>query len=369
MATQTDIPTSLTDSDLALFTHIFDSGLNSRLLFSQLFGIYTGIFAVTIWNVAMSKSQHIGRPMPMVVAIILLYILTFVTFTFSLHIMVRYTSHGQTMWMRYLSLTGDHIQVVLGSIGEGTTGMICNVLGNSIMIWRCWMVWGQHYSIVVLPSLCLAASIVFKVIDMRLVFVDGNDTDLHNLMLYATFSLTTTIWCTLLIVYRILSVGKASSGAEGGLGAYRHVIEVLVESSALYSVCVIVHVACLASNPWGAYYTDILAGISKGIAPTLLIGRVAAGHARPDDSWHGSIVSSLRFGQLGGRNQTSTQDSMIAINLDDDLEAQGERTDEPDSEHVQTSSQRAYSDDVEAQQEEVEIEHDATGPGPVVPGQ
>ncbi len=54
---------------------------------------------------------------------------------------------------------------------------------------------------------------------------------------------------------------------------------------------------------------------------------------------------------------------MITMNLDDDLEAQVERTDEPDSEHVQTSSQRVYSNDVEAQQEEVEIGHSAT-PGP-----
>ncbi len=44
---------------------------------------------------------------------------------------------------------------------------------------------------------------------------------------------------------------------------------------------------------------------------------------------------------------------MITMNLDDDLEAQVERTDEPDSEHVQTSSQRVYSNDVEAQQEKV----------------
>ena len=98
---------------------------------------------------------------------------------------------------------------------------------------------------------------------MRLVFVDGNDTDLHKLVLYATFSLATTIWCTLLIVYQILSVGQANSGAEGRLGAYWHVIEVLVESSALYSVCLIIYVACLASNNLGGDYADILASISR----------------------------------------------------------------------------------------------------------
>ncbi|KAK0200630.1 hypothetical protein DFS33DRAFT_1278035 [Desarmillaria ectypa] len=48
-------------------------------------------------------------------------------------------------------------------------------------------------------------------------------------------------------------------------------------------------------------YFDVLAGIARGIAPTLLVKRVAAGHARPDDSWQGSVISgSLRFGGHSG---------------------------------------------------------------------
>ncbi len=70
-------------------------------------------------------------------------------------------------------------------------------------------------------------------------------------------------------------------------------------------------------------FTDIF----QGIAPTLLVGRVAAGHARPDDSWQGSIVSSLHFGtRLGGQN--SQQDTTTS--WDEDLEAQWEIDDEFD---------------------------------------
>ncbi len=42
----------------------------------------------------------------------------------------------------------------------------------------------------------------------------------------------------------------------------------------------------------------------QGIAPTLIVGRVASGHARPDDAWKGSILSSLHFGT---RNHAQTQ--------------------------------------------------------------
>lgn len=66
-------------------------------------------------------------------------------------------------------------------------------------------------------------------------------------------------------------------------------------------------------------------------------------------------MSSLRFGQ--GQSQTSIQqDSLFSINLNDDPETPVavERIDEPDSGHIQTSPQRVYNNDVEAQQEEVE---------------
>ncbi|KAK0421853.1 hypothetical protein EV421DRAFT_606060 [Armillaria borealis] len=70
-----------------------------------------------------------------------------------------------------------------------------------------------------------------------------------------------------------------------------------------------------------------LTDIFQGIAPTLLVGRVAASHARPDDSWQGSIVSSLHFGTLPG-GQNSQQGTMTTWN--EDLEAQREIDDEID---------------------------------------
>ncbi len=50
--------------------------------------------------------------------------------------------------------------------------------------------------------------------------------------------------------------------------------------------------------------------------PTMLVGRVAAGHARPDDSWsESSPTSSLRF-----RNQSSSQnDSQRGVGSGQDI--------------------------------------------------
>ncbi|KAK0466037.1 uncharacterized protein EV420DRAFT_1709749 [Desarmillaria tabescens] len=287
----------------------------------------------------------------MAVVIIILYIVTFIVFGMDWSLTSSgFISYGENIWTRYLKFTSNDI---LATIGMSTTGMIGTILADSIMIWRCWMIWGKHWLVIVLPTLCLVSGIVFKIMATHLIFTNFiKAASASGLILYASFTLATTLWCTVLIIYRILSVGQANNGIRGAFGAYRHVIEVLVESSALYSVCLILYVALTASNSWGQDYVDVIAGVARGITPTLLIGRVAAGHARPDDSWNGSIMSSLHFGQ--GQSQTNTQeDSMISINLDDDPEAQMEEIDEP--EHAQASSQMVYNDDIEAQLEEIEI--------------
>ncbi|KAK0224638.1 hypothetical protein EDD85DRAFT_234784 [Armillaria nabsnona] len=287
-----------------------------------------------MWNIGSSKSRRSRRAMSVV--IILLYIATFVNFAMDLSLESSgFTSYGN-IWIRYQRAVRDNDTIE--SIGLGIASVICNILADSVIIWRCWMLWRQRFLIVVLPTLCLVSGVVFKILDIRLVFMDETSPDKHSLIVYASSTLATTLWCTLLIIYRILSAGCVNGGPWGGLRAYRHVIEVLVESSAFYCVCLIVYTVLYASNSWGQNYIDAVAGIARGIAPTLLLGRVAAGHARPDDSSHGSIMSSLRFGQ--GQSQTSIQqDSLFSINFNDDPEAQVavERPDEPDPGHVETS--------------------------------
>ncbi|KAK0234206.1 hypothetical protein IW262DRAFT_1291079 [Armillaria fumosa] len=104
-------------------------------------------------------------------------------------------------------------------------------------------------------------------------------------------------------------------------------LPVLFLVSALVSL-----ILCMAFEAYDSVlsnYFDALATISKEIAPTLLVGYVAAGHAHPDDSWQGSVISgSLHFGTHSG-SQNSQQDSMMSS----DLEAQ---VDQPDMDNDYT---------------------------------
>ncbi len=69
----------------------------------------------------------------------------------------------------------------------------------------------------------------------------------------------------MIIIYRILTVIRAACKAGGSLRAYRHTIEILVliESSALYSISMILYVVALAKGDLSMYYFDFLGTIAR----------------------------------------------------------------------------------------------------------
>ncbi len=82
-------------------------------------------------------------------------------------------------------------------------------------------------------------------------------------MLYISFVLATTLWCTVFIIYRILTVAGAKRRADGRLRVYQHFIEVLVESSALYSISLIVYLTLTICQDFQLFYLDVITGIVK----------------------------------------------------------------------------------------------------------
>ncbi|PBK67896.1 hypothetical protein ARMSODRAFT_1020397 [Armillaria solidipes] len=325
MANQTGpLVPDLTDTDRAyLFTEL-DSALNSQILYSLLLGLYTGIIAVTLESIYTNKTRSVGWGMVLVISI--LHIVTSINFIADwVYTRTLFIGNAQSSWAEYLFANSDRVNLTLVM---GVAGIICTALADSTLIWRCWTVWGWRWPVILPPVLFLICTIVFNSIALYKSYATISGYTL-GFVLHSAFILAMTLWCTLLIIYRIVAVVRG----EARLGTYRHIIEVFVESSALYSLSLILYVAVFCYETPASGYIDVVAGIARGIAPTLLVGRVAAGHARPDDSWQGSIVSSLHFGtRLGGRR--SQQGS-------NELEAQLERSDE----YAVVVASTVYSDD------------------------
>ncbi len=105
-------------------------------------------------------------------------------------------------------------------------------------------------------------------------------------------------------------MGRGASHAVS-LRSYRGVIEIVIESAALYAVSLIIFLAFfIRDDPRSVYPQAILntvtvsivflinfgvflTDVSQGIAPTLIVARVASGRARPDESWATSSSATV----------------------------------------------------------------------------
>ncbi|KAK0183907.1 hypothetical protein F5146DRAFT_1077014 [Armillaria mellea] len=340
MATQTDIP-DLSDDEKAIIFADLEARLIRVILFALLHGVYTGVCAVTLFNIFSSKSG--GSRHAMTAVILVLYVMTTISFAFDWSL-VQYSfiGHGDNFWTVNLAFTGldSTDAAVISAIILGITGCISTIVADSAMVWRCWIVWGRRWIFVLLPLIFMISGTAFKILQILvniqailLISFEACTT------LYTSFILATTVLCTLLIIYRILSIEWAkphTNPRRFRLGVYRNLIEVLVESSAIYSVSLIlsmITIYCSYVNGIFMYF-DCFGTIARGVAPTLLVGRVASGHARPDESWQGRMMSSLRFGSVNIRRNTQIathDDGILGDTFSDVFEAQPEVVDEESS--------------------------------------
>ncbi|KAK0244790.1 hypothetical protein EDD85DRAFT_932795 [Armillaria nabsnona] len=145
------------------------------------------------------------------------------------------------------------------------------------IIWRCWVLWGRRRRIIFIPGLCAIVGTISKSTQIRNIFINTSDignsgvfaADIDCALIYLSLTLTTNLLCTLLIVHRIVRLAS-------GVSSYGKIVEIVIESSAMYSLTLIVYLALVARNLESSFYADIITAYVKVIAPTLLVGRVTA---------------------------------------------------------------------------------------------
>ncbi|KAK0495034.1 hypothetical protein EDD18DRAFT_1355035 [Armillaria luteobubalina] len=351
MATQADIPPVLTDQEKAFLFQYLDANLGFQIL---------SLFAHVI-----NKCRP--RQRALVVIVILLHVLITVNIAANWALTSSaFIQNGRNFWTVYSKLDGLNQAAYLET---GIAASMSTILSDSYIVWCCWEVLGRRWIVVLLPILSLISAtdkvsdlnylfhifnfcIVSKIIEIRQEYFGILSTVFGALFFSST--LATTLWCTSLIIIRILIVTGVRQGAGGRVRVYRRFIEVLVESSAIYSIAQIFFLAFFLCNNFGWYYADAITGAAKvcslyltpsfltehlvwGIAPTLLIGRAAAGHTRPtEDHDEATPMSTLRF-QASLRSSRLSQtvtsgfresDSQRAV-LERDIEAQTEQPGDP----------------------------------------
>ncbi|KAG5638222.1 hypothetical protein H0H81_001223 [Sphagnurus paluster] len=169
-------------------------------------------------------------------------------------------------------------------IGMVSVSDVNAIVADCFIIWRCWVVWGRSWKVVIIPTISTMLAAAFCVVET---LSESTNLNTHGVdyatALYST-SLATTVYCTSFIVSRMLQVRyRAHPGSRGAkhYGAF----EIFVESSAPYCAATLfVLVAYIRGGSVFEFASALWVSIT-GISPTLIVARVAAGNAQSSKSW------------------------------------------------------------------------------------
>ncbi|KAF7371121.1 hypothetical protein MSAN_00747300 [Mycena sanguinolenta] len=167
-----------------------------------------------------------------------------------------------------------------------------NIVADGLVIYRCYIVWGSNFKVIVVPIIMLIATSVcgylagFNFSQVK----PGEDVFVSNIAEWGTalfsLSLSTNIVVISLIAMTVLVAGRIYwiarttrrlLGSSTSSRKYQNAVAIILESGAIYSVSLmtLLILYCLKTNAQYIVY-DALAQI-MGIAPTLIIVRVGLG--------------------------------------------------------------------------------------------
>ncbi|KAK0492354.1 hypothetical protein EDD18DRAFT_1109104 [Armillaria luteobubalina] len=192
-----------------------------------------------------------------------------------------FIGHGDSCYSVFIVLM-DHGPRWEGYILASTfAGGISTLLVDLTIIWRCWTIWDCQWKVVFIPMFCVVAATGMKTMEILTIFVDFHS----NINKKGYFS------------------------AE--IDWMNKIIEMLIESLAMYSLSLIIYLAFLSKNSEPGYYADIIAAYAK---PMLMQALVEKGWLL---CWR-TILPWLDV--LGKRAWTIVRAHMMAINWYWDLQ-------------------------------------------------
>ncbi|KAK0244839.1 hypothetical protein EDD85DRAFT_979891 [Armillaria nabsnona] len=239
---------------------MLDMPLNRIIIQASLHGLYTGIVAVTLWTTFSSPKRLHNAFLHTI--IIMLYFFSTIAFLMAWVFGYRaFITYGDNYYTVFSALMDEGPWWRAYFLVDAITGGSSRLLADVTIIWRCWVLWDRQWRIVFLPIICAIAGTVMKVMQIFSAFhnvtYDISKTGVFAVqidwsLIYILLTLTATVLCTVLIVYRIVHFTHR-------LLLFRSIISALIESSAIYTLALILYLALVARNMTAAYYTDTFA--------------------------------------------------------------------------------------------------------------
>ncbi|KAF9457567.1 hypothetical protein BDZ94DRAFT_1301806 [Collybia nuda] len=194
-------------------------------------------------------------------------------------------------------------------------------MADCILLYRCWIVYGRNWKVVIVPTIMWIAETVSGAIAVSKETRLENTTIIsHSLAPYLismiTLTLATNVVATSLMIFRIWSIQTEVNLLlmEGGNSSptMAKSLLVLIESGSLYTLVTLVFLCTYATSNFASYVTsDCLVQI-MGIVFNLILIRVARGTAVRSLKETISILVKFRHDTV---DLSSTEDKRNNINI------------------------------------------------------
>ncbi|KAF8815185.1 hypothetical protein BYT27DRAFT_7334049 [Phlegmacium glaucopus] len=282
-----------------------------------LYGLYSGIFAIYLQGTLKRSTDK--RNNIIFYALCALYVLSVVTVVVDI---ARFT---------YNHIIGDLTTTFqLGFLQTMVVGF-CDFIAQSILIYRCWIVWGCNIRVVILPSILAVAYLVIWIVSSSFRSILSGQVVVpdwtHGLTLAAlAVSMTVNALVTFLIVFKIFRVycEIGSTSDDQSLGAtagskFRAVIFIIIESGMILFSIQLARVlgTIFVVTDAGDRILKIIIFIHQmlnGITPTIILVRVYMGLSFHDkESMRESTIESLRFAADNPNSISETEDHDAGI--------------------------------------------------------
>ncbi|KAI0325174.1 hypothetical protein GY45DRAFT_1330645 [Cubamyces sp. BRFM 1775] len=173
-------------------------------------------------------------------------------------------------------------------VGADILISLTDLIGDIVLVYRCWIVWERKYWIVLLPLLTAIAgfSCIAEVVHL-VVTLDPTAPVAPRALVPLGFAgyalpLVTNVLTTGLIVARLWHTARSADARYGGrmvgtARAAQTAVAIIVESGALYLAAQLVLVVLFVLGHPAQAIVAVMAVQIYGIAPTLIVLRVALG--------------------------------------------------------------------------------------------
>ncbi|KAG8941049.1 hypothetical protein FRC03_004897, partial [Tulasnella sp. 419] len=245
-----------------------------------LYGIYTVLF----WLCVFKFFRRGGNGWIITITMVLLYTSSTIHIALALRSEISYfiEQSGQSFGaLKALSRCCTPLQTARGAI------LIINVMiADALMIWRLYIVWERNILVCIPTIITFCGYVAFGIVTVHFSYKGpfyNRPTLIHwwSNVCNMAMTMTTTIWVTSLISFRLWKHRRLMAGAlpARSLKFYHLVLMLMIESGVLYTVswAAFLIVFCVGSPGQLLLMLQIMPQI-VGISPTLILYQLQSGH-------------------------------------------------------------------------------------------